>query len=212
MNPPGQSPMNTRSLREVILSLGGRDPHMPEEAVPWARRYGTDWERALAECEEIWVLGWLVDALLYRGHLKHEALVLAACACARSVLHLVPTSEDRPRLALEVADRWTRGEATLEEVAVAQVASCDASWDAAARIAPSQAAAIDAVGWALVVAARARVTPGHAAKAVCAAVARAVRDRGEAPDDGLARMRREFAPVLLEGLTTYAATLPRDPR
>ena len=212
MNPPGQSPMNTRSLREVILSLGGRDPHMPEEAVPWARRYGTDWERALAECEEIWVLGWLADALLHRGHLKHEALVLAACACARSVLHLVPTGEDRPRLALEVADRWTRGEATLEEVAVAQVASCDASWDAAARIAPSQAAAIDAVGWALVVAARARVTPGQAAKAVCAAAARAARDWGEPSGDALARTRREFAPVLLEGLTTYAATLPRDPR
>ena len=66
MNPPGQSPMNTRSLREVILSLGGRDPHMPEEAVPWARRYGTDWGRALAVCAGRWVLGLLAVALLHR--------------------------------------------------------------------------------------------------------------------------------------------------
>ena len=53
-------------------------------------------------------------------------LVRAACACARTVLHHIPKREDRPRVAIETAERWARGEATRGEVRTAR----DAAWDA----------------------------------------------------------------------------------
>ena len=35
---------------------------------------------------------------------------------ARTVLDKIPDGEDRPRIAIETAEAWTRGEATLEQV------------------------------------------------------------------------------------------------
>jgi len=44
-------------------------------------------------------------------------LVLAACACARRVLQYVPMHEDRPRLAIEAAERWAKESgSTLDQV------------------------------------------------------------------------------------------------
>lgn len=42
-------------------------------------------------------------------------LVLAACDCAETVLHLVPTGKERPRIALETARSWCLGRATRKE-------------------------------------------------------------------------------------------------
>src|SRR5208337_2959706 len=56
--------------------------------------------------------------------------VLAACACARTVLHLVAAGEERPRIAIEAAEAWCRGES----------AAAAATADAAARAAADAAA------------------------------------------------------------------------
>jgi len=67
--------------------------------------------------------------------ISRQRLVLASCACARTVLHLVPEGEHRPRIAIETAERWTRGEATLEEVQLAAANAANAAYavDAAAN-------------------------------------------------------------------------------
>jgi hypothetical protein len=57
--------------------------------------------------------------LLYAAHdpsVSRQQLVKAACACARLVLHLVPVDELKPRIAIETAEAWANGKATLEEV------------------------------------------------------------------------------------------------
>ena len=81
------------------------------KAVEWAEPYGDDHARAWAECEcGDWML-WLLGRLSGEpGSDARRRLVLAACACARLVLHLVPDGEDRPRVAIETAERWARGE------------------------------------------------------------------------------------------------------
>ena len=73
---------------------------------------------------------------------SRQRLVLASCACARTVLHLVPEGEHRPQIAIETAERWTRGEATLEEVQLAANAANAA--DAAAYAANAANAAANA--------------------------------------------------------------------
>jgi hypothetical protein len=54
--------------------------------------------------------------LVERGALDRRLLVRAACAAARCALPYVPDSEHRPLAAIETAERWTRGDATIEEV------------------------------------------------------------------------------------------------
>jgi len=58
-----------------------------------------------------WALEWLV-----KQGVDHRAVVLAACECARLALVHVPDGEERPRKAIEAAEAWARGEATLDEV------------------------------------------------------------------------------------------------
>ena len=53
-------------------------------------------------------------------------LVLTMCAIARTVLNFVPSGENRPRLAIETAEDWARGKATLQQ---AQTVAGEA-WDA----------------------------------------------------------------------------------
>jgi hypothetical protein len=64
-----------------------------------------------------------------RRSVERKVLVRIACDCARTALRFVPEGEDRPRLAIEAAERWTLGEATIDEVRVA------AAYAAAARAA-----------------------------------------------------------------------------
>ena len=54
----------------------------------------------------------------------HRTLVRAACACARTVVvHLPPERQQQARAALEVAERWSRGDADLDELAAAAEAT-----------------------------------------------------------------------------------------
>jgi hypothetical protein len=91
-----------------------------------------------------------LDARLVRrvGVLDEVMLRLWACDCAERVLPLSGgecPGDLRPRQAIEVARRYARGEATLEELDAARAAAWDAAWDAAwAATGAARAAARDA--------------------------------------------------------------------
>ena len=72
-------------------------------------------EQAWNECQRgDWLL-WLAAKL----DIDRKILVYAASQCARTSLQYVPIDEKRPLIAIETAERWTRGEATLDEVKIA---------------------------------------------------------------------------------------------
>jgi len=77
------------------------------------------------------------DLLRVATNVQRQLLVTAACACAKTVEHLVKEGEERPRIAIEIAEDWTKGEATLTEVKTAydaayEAAPYDAAYEAAA--------------------------------------------------------------------------------
>ncbi len=84
---------------------------------------------------------------------------MAACACARLSLVHVPSGEERPRIAIETAESWCRGEANIEQVrearrnaaAYAAAAYAAYAYDAAAYDAAAAAAyaayAVDAAAY-----------------------------------------------------------------
>lgn len=132
-------------LSDVLRSLGAC-----RESIAWAGGYGAAYTTALAACPDRSWLTWLYGRLLVRGHVRREPLVIAVCLCAREVLHLVPAGEERPLRAIETAEAWCRGEATLDEVraarraaaaAAAYYAAADAYY-AAAAYAPQRLLAI----------------------------------------------------------------------
>jgi hypothetical protein len=91
-------------------------------------------------------------------------IVLAACDCARLALPYVPVSEERPRLAIETAEAWTLGEATLEEARTARDAAA-AYADAAASAGHAAASA----GHAAASAGYAAASAGYAAASAASA-------------------------------------------
>ena len=78
-----------------------------------------------------WLL-WLAGRL----DIDRKLVVLAACECAEQVLKYVPEGEERPKIAIETARKWVRGEATLSEVR----RTADAVYDYAAASAAAYAA------------------------------------------------------------------------
>ena len=197
-------------LAEVLLALDACQQD-EADAVPWARPYGGDWERALVECRHRDWLFWLAGRLLQRGHLRAEVLVTTACACARHVLHLVPANEERPRIAVEFAERWVRGRATWKEVSAARKGADFA----AATVLRGPAATVrygfnDAARAAAAAAWAAEVLPAaalaaDAARAAAARAAWATNGGGSGVTD---LVKRELGPALIVGLEAYAATLP----
>ena len=106
------------------------------KAVLWAKDQ-PDWETAWEVCKRgdwmLWLLGKLSGGPRSKSRKK---LVLVACKCARITLKHVSKGEDRPRIAIETAEAWTRGEATLSQVRSAAYAAYAAAYaaDAAAYI------------------------------------------------------------------------------
>jgi hypothetical protein len=111
-------------------------------AVTWAKGQRT-WRRAWANCDRgDWLL-WAAE----RIDIDRTLITRAACDCARKALKYVPGGEERPRIAIETAEAWCRGEATIEEVrasadyADSAASASGASADAAASGASADAAA-----------------------------------------------------------------------
>jgi hypothetical protein len=95
-----------------------------EDAIMFARKY-EDPQRGWDECERgDWML-WLCGRLSGKpGSDARKKLVLCACECARLSLKHVRAGEDRPRVAIETAERWARGD---ESVSLADVRKAAAS-------------------------------------------------------------------------------------
>ena len=92
---------NAKNLLESI--------HACDESIAWVGDRTI--EQAYAECERgDWLL-WIAGAI----GVDQKLLVISACACARSVLHHAPTGDDRPRLAIETAETWANGAATVAQ-------------------------------------------------------------------------------------------------
>lgn len=99
--------MTNKELREHLTGRGACRP-----AMGWLG--DRDLETTWRECERADWLMWLIGP-----HIPRTDLVLLACQCARTALVRVPDGEDRPRICVETAEKWTRGEATIEEVMAA---------------------------------------------------------------------------------------------
>jgi hypothetical protein len=114
---------------------------------------------------------WLLWVAVKLG-VDHRLVVLAACDCARTALRHVPPGEDRPRLAIETAEAWCRGEVTDREVR-AETAdyAANAAW--AAAWAATHAIHAWAATTAAHVAAGATTATTHATYATYADAARA---------------------------------------
>ena len=129
----------TPNWSDALRALGACD-----DAVEWASTQ-PDAATAWRDCERAdWML-WLAGRLA--GPTTPEArgaLVLAACACARTALRYVPEGEGRPRRAIETAEAWARGEGSIDDVRAAAAAA-----DAAADAADADSAAFYAANAAL---------------------------------------------------------------
>ncbi len=98
--------------------------------------------------------------------------MLAACACAREALVYLPEGEERPKAAVEVAERWARDEADEAECAGAAetVERCAAE-------APDPS--VTAAAGAALAAVRAVASPEDASMAASAAAEAAMHDAGD---------------------------------
>jgi hypothetical protein len=93
-----------------------------KDAVEYAKGFET-FAEAWNKCERgDWML-WIAAKVTY----DRKQLVRAACECARLALPYVKKGELRPLRAIEIAEAWTKGEATLEDVHSAASAADDAS-------------------------------------------------------------------------------------
>ena len=93
------------------------------EAVEWAEQF-KNIQEAWDNCERgDWML-WLVGKQAVGSRTKsRKKLVLAACECARLALPYIEKGEKRPQKAIQTAEKWTRGEATLQQVRDAAAAA-----------------------------------------------------------------------------------------
>ena len=83
-------------------------------------------EQAWLECERAdWLLWWAG-----RAGIDRKLLVRTACQCARRALRFVPDGESCALRAIEAAEAWCDGQASIDEVRAA-AADADAAYDAA---------------------------------------------------------------------------------
>lgn len=108
--------------------------------------------------KEVWEkakLEWLFWVATQPSVLTDKELRLFAVFCARQVQHLM--TDPRSIEAINVAEKYTRGEASENELAAARVAASAAAYaaDAAASAAAAKAGAASAAAWAAAKAANA---------------------------------------------------------
>ena len=117
-----------KTTKAILAELGACP-----EAVKWAGRktHKKAWETCKRGEWLLWIAG--------RLDIDRKLFVLAACGCARTALKYVPDGEDRPRMAIETAEAWVRGEATIGQVRSAANAAASYAASHAADAAPSAA-------------------------------------------------------------------------
>ena len=97
-----------------------------EDAVEWART-----QPSLTQAWRRCTRGdWMLWYASLQDNVARKRLVWVACQCARLSLKHVPDGENRPRIAIETAEAWTRGDAILREVRAAAYAADDAAYAA----------------------------------------------------------------------------------
>jgi hypothetical protein len=119
----------------------------PDGAIEWAKDYDT-LQDAWDNCQRgDWMI-WLIDKM---GWSNDKDLRLMSVAFARQVQHLM--KDQRSINALDVAERYANGEATVDELREARAAAraADTAWAAAwaADAADAAEAAADAAGGAV---------------------------------------------------------------
>ena len=100
-----------------------------------ACRTAVDWARTQPDAETAWQVCERADWMLWvaaRLANDRRVVVAAACACARLSLPHVPEGELRPLRAIETAEAWCHGEATIEDVLAAAHSVSDGLFAAAA--------------------------------------------------------------------------------
>ena len=63
-----------------------------------------------------WLLWFCAHMIGKPGWPTHKQVVVASCQCARLALKHIPPEETRPLRAIETAEAWARGQATVEQV------------------------------------------------------------------------------------------------
>ena len=174
------------------------------EAVTWARTQPSA-NTAWTTCERPdWML-WLLGRLVKTDD-DRKAIVLVACACARTSLKYVKAGETRPLKAIETAEAWCRGETTIEQVREARYAADAASSAAASASAYASAYAASA----------AAAASAYASAYAAAADADAAYDAAADAADARSKARNEMADIVRamvpmprpweEGMTMATAT------
>lgn len=143
--------MNIQQVARTVAKMGACG-----DAVGWLESLPADTtlDDAWRQCERgDWML-WLLGRLSGGPRSKsRRRLVLASCGCARLSLKYVPAGEKRPLRAIQTAERWTRGNATLAQVRAAAYDAYDA-YDAYADAAVAVAVAAGAAAAVAYAAAR----------------------------------------------------------
>jgi hypothetical protein len=145
-----------------------------------ACRDARTWATGRTVSEDSWFAcdrgDWLIWIAARLG-VDRRLVVLAACDCARLALPRIPDGEHRPRLAIEAAERWARGEATIEEVrAAASAADAYATYATYAACAAYAASAASAVASAASASAASAVASAATAASYAAYAAYAADD------------------------------------
>ena len=146
------------------------------EAIDWtAARHKMTPARMWATCPRgdwmLWIAG--------RVDIDRRLLVRAACDCARLSLKYVKKGEKRPLVAIQTAEKWCQGKATIKSVRSASDAA-DAAYAAAVAVA---AVAADAADAAVYVSYAAYAAAADAADAAVYASYAAYADDAEAAAD-----------------------------
>jgi len=121
------------------------------EAVDWCSDFGT-LQEAWDKCERgDWMLWYLGQTCGATETDSHRTMTACKAACARLVLHIWEAKypdDARPKLAIEAAEKYSRGEITASasaaSAAAADAAAADAADDAASAASAAYSAAASA--------------------------------------------------------------------
>ena len=110
-----------------------------KDAIEWAKDYKT-FQEVWDNCERADWLLWIAGNMSDKGINTRKDIVLCACKCARLSLKHMPKDEKRPLKAIQTAERWAKGKATIGEVRSAANAAYAAAYAAYAANAAYAAA------------------------------------------------------------------------